>query len=88
MLGDISRSGACIVREGSLDVKPSDVAFISIIDQLLLQDIGLYATVKLINSWKDKTLAGLLFTEGPLLPGTILDQYIDRTLMMRGPLKV
>lgn len=34
-----------------------------------------------MNIWNHKTLLGLAFTEGPLLPGTILDQYFDRALL-------
>lgn len=81
MLADISRAGACIVRRGSLEVKPSDRVFLNISDYGLFRNVYLSACVQWMNIWNHQTLLGLAFTEGPLLPGTILDQYFDRALL-------
>jgi len=79
-LGDISRAGACVVRRGSLDVNANDHVFLSISDHRLSQNVYLSARVKWMNIWNYKIVVGLAFTEGPVLPGTILDQYLDRVL--------
>ncbi|WP_159819767.1 PilZ domain-containing protein [Cyanobium sp. Copco_Reservoir_LC18] len=81
MLADISRAGACIVRRGRLEVKPSDRVFLNISDYGLFRNIHLSACVQWVKTWNHRTLLGLAFTEGPLLPGTILDQYLDRALL-------
>jgi len=79
-LGDISRAGACVVRRGSLDVNANDHVFLNISDHRLFQNVYLSACVKWMNIWNYKIVVGLAFTEGPVLPGTLLDQYLDRVL--------
>lgn len=81
-LVDISRTGACIARQGSLEVKTDDEISLDVNDSKLLQNVALPAIVKWINNWCDKTHIGLFFAEGPLLPGTLLDQYLDRALLV------
>jgi hypothetical protein len=83
-LSDISRAGACIVRRGLLDVKPDDRVFLNISDYGLFKSVYLSACVRWINIWNQKILVGLAFSKGPLLPGTILDQYFDKALMAPG----
>lgn len=80
-LVDISRTGACIARQGSLEVKPDDEISLDVSDSRLLQNVVLPALVKWINICSGKTLVGLFFPEGPLLTGTLLDEYLDRALM-------
>ena len=77
---DISRTGACIARQGSLVAKVDDEVSLEMSDSRLLQNVSLPALVKWVNIWSGKTLVGLLFAEGPVLPGTLLDQYLDRVL--------
>lgn len=84
-LGDISRDGACIVRRGSLEVNANDHVFLSISDHRLFQNVYLSACVKWMNILNRKIVVGLAFTEGPVLPGTILDQYLDRSLLVSAP---
>jgi hypothetical protein len=48
------------------------------------QNISLPARVQWVNTRSYNTLVGLLFSQGPLLPGTMIDQYLDKTLMARG----
>jgi len=80
-LGDISRDGACIVRRGLLDVRLNDQVFLSISDNALFRNVYLSACIKWMTVWNQKIHLGLAFVEGPLLPGTILDQYFDRALL-------
>ncbi len=87
-MGDISRAGACIVRRGTLDVKENDRVFLNISDYGLFQNVYLPACVKWMKSWNHKILVGLAFTDGPLLPGTLLDQYFDKALLAPGSLDV
>lgn len=68
------------MRRGSLDIKANDQVFLNISDYGLFQNVYLSARVKWMNIWNHKILVGLAFTDGPLLPGTILDQYFDRAL--------
>lgn len=82
-LGDISRSGACVIRHGSLEVVANDEVFLNVSDYIS-QNVYLSACVKWVNTWKDKTRVGLAFTEGSLLPGTLLDQYFDSALSAPG----
>lgn len=84
-LGDISRAGACIVRRGSLQVNANDHVFLSISDHRLFQNVYLSACVKWMNILNHRIVVGLAFTEGPVLPGTILDQYLDRALLVPAP---
>ncbi|WP_216909481.1 PilZ domain-containing protein [Synechococcus sp. CCY 0621] len=86
-LGDISRAGACIVRRGLLEVDLNDQVFLSISDYGLFQNVYLSACVKWMTILNQKIRMGLAFTEGPLLPGTILDQYFDRALLAPGSLE-
>ncbi len=83
-LGDISRAGACIVRRGSLEIQPNDQIFLSISDHGLFQNVYLSACVKWMTVLNQRIRMGLAFTEGPLLPGTILDQYFDKALQAPG----
>ena len=80
-IGDISRAGACVVRRGPLDVTANDEVLLDVSDHEVDQALVLSANVRWVNSLSQKTLVGLAFTEGPLLPGSILDQYLDRALL-------
>ncbi|MCP9920819.1 PilZ domain-containing protein [Cyanobium sp. Cruz CV13-4-11] len=84
-LGDISRTGACIVHRGSLEVNANDHVFLNVSDNRLFQNVYLSACVKWINILNHNIVVGLAFTEGPVLPGTILDQYLDRSLLAPAP---
>ncbi|WP_443081984.1 PilZ domain-containing protein [Synechococcus sp. BA-132 BA5] len=81
-VGDISRTVACVVRRGSLELFANDEVFLNLSDYKLFQNVYLPACVKWINTLRHKTLVGLAFKNGPLLPGSILDQYLDRALMV------
>lgn len=83
-VGDISRTGACVIRRGSLEVEANEEVLLDISDYEQHQNISLPARVQWVNTRSYNTLVGLLFSEGPVLPGTMLDQYLDKTLMARG----
>jgi hypothetical protein len=83
-VGDVSRTGACVVRRGSLEVAANEEVLLDISDYEQHQSVSLPARVQWVNSRSYNTLLGLVFSEGPLLPGTMLDQYFDQTLNVRG----
>ncbi|MEA5442283.1 PilZ domain-containing protein [Cyanobium gracile] len=87
-LGDISRAGARIVRRGLMEVKINDQVFLNVSDYALFRNVYLSACVKWMTTMNHKIHMGLAFTEGPVLPGTILDQYFDRALLAPGSLDV
>ncbi len=83
-VGDVSRTGACVVRRGSLELTADEEVLLDISDYEQHQNISLPARVQWVNSRSYNTLVGLAFSDGPLLPGTMLDQYFDQTLQVRG----
>lgn len=83
-VGDVSRTGACVVRRGSLEVTADEEVLLDISDYEQHQSVSLPARVQWVNTRSYNTLVGLAFSDGPLLPGTMLDQYFDQTLQMRG----
>lgn len=83
-VGDVSRTGACVVRRGSLEVTTDEEVLLDISDYEKHQSLSLPARVQWVNTRSYNTLVGLAFSDGPLLPGTMLDQYFDQTLQMRG----
>ncbi|MEA5391426.1 PilZ domain-containing protein [Cyanobium gracile UHCC 0139] len=83
-VGDVSRTGACVVRRGSLEVTADEEVLLDISDYEKHQSVSLPARVQWVNTRSYNTLVGLAFSDGPLLPGTMLDQYLDQTLQMRG----
>ena len=86
-VGDVSRTGACIVRRGSLEVTADETVTLDISDYEQHQSVSLQARVQWVNTRSYNTLVGLAFSDGPLLPGTMLDQYFDQTLQTRGGLQ-
>jgi hypothetical protein len=83
-VGDVSRTGACVVRRGALEVSADEEVLLDISDYEQHESISLPARVQWVNSRSYNTLVGLAFSDGPLLPGTMLDQYFDQTLQTRG----
>jgi len=83
-VGDLSRTGARVVRRGGLEVEPNEEVLLDISDYEQQQNVLLKARVQWVNTRSYNTLVGLLFSEGPLLPGTMLDQYLDQPLAVKG----
>jgi hypothetical protein len=83
-VGDISRTGACVIRRGSLEVEANEELLLDISDYEQNQKFSLPARVQWVSTRSYNTLVGLVFYQGPLLPGTILDQYLDQTLKAPG----
>jgi len=83
-VGDVSRTGACVVRRGSLEVLADEKVLLDISDYEKHESVSLPARVQWVNTRNYNTLVGLAFIDGPLLPGTMLDQYFDQTLNVRG----
>lgn len=78
---DISRKGACVVRRGPLDVAANEEVLLDVSDFEADQDLVLATSVRWVNNLSYKTIVGLAFTDGPLLPGSKFDQYLDRALL-------
>jgi hypothetical protein len=72
-VGDISRTGACVVRRGELEVSANEQVSFDITDYEQNESISLQVRVQWVSTRSFSTLLGLVFTEGPLLPGTRLD---------------
>ena len=83
-LNNISRTGACVVRRGPLEVTANEEEVLDISDYEKHQSMTLPARVQWVNAGGYNTLVGLAFREGPLLPGTMLDPYFDQTLRTPG----
>jgi len=83
-LRDVSRTGACIVRRGGLDVRENENVLFEVSDFEIQQKVSLPSRVQWVNASGYNTVVGLVFNEGPLLPGTLLDTYLDQSLKARG----
>jgi hypothetical protein len=83
-LRDISRTGACTVRRGALEVKENENVLFEVSDFEIQQKVSLPSRVQWVDSSGYNTVVGLVFNDGPLLPGTLLDAYLDQSLLARG----
>ncbi len=83
-LRDVSRTGACIVRRGGLDVRENENVLFEVSDFEIQQKVSLPSRVQWVNASGYNTVVGLVFDNGPLLPGTLLDTYLDQSLKGRG----
>ncbi len=83
-VADISRTGACVIRRGSLELQANEELLLDISDYEQNQKFSLPARVQWVSTRSYNTLVGLVFSQGPLLPGTMLDQYLDQTLKAPG----
>jgi hypothetical protein len=82
---DISRTGACVVRRGGLEVKENENVIFDVSDFEIQQKVSLTARVQWVSASGYNTIVGLVFNEGPVLPGTLLDAYLDQSLMAHTP---
>jgi hypothetical protein len=83
-VSDISRTGACVIRRGGIDVDQDEQVILDFSDTEHQQKLSLPSLVQWVNSTTYNTQIGLRFLQGPLLPGTMLDAYFDRSLLARG----
>lgn len=83
-VGDVSRTGACVECRRPIEVTADEEVLLHISDDEQHQSVSLPARVQWVISRSYNTLVGLAFSEGPLLPGTLLDQYYDQIVQMRG----
>ncbi|KEF40694.1 MAG: hypothetical protein ER33_15665 [Cyanobium sp. CACIAM 14] len=82
-MSDISRTGACVIRRGGIDVEPKEEVILDFGDADRQQRLSLPSLVKWVNGTSYNTVIGLHFVQGPLLPGTMLDEYLDLCLVPR-----
>ena len=81
---DISRTGACVTRRGGIEVDQKDEVTLEFNDFDLQQKLSLPSQVQWVKATPSSTQIGLQFLQGPLLPGTMLDEFFDRSLATRG----
>ena len=80
---DLSRSGACVIRRGCIELERNENVTLTINDVELSQELCLPSQVQWYKEKNFNTEIGLRFLKGPLLPGSVLDQYLDQSLAIR-----
>jgi hypothetical protein len=80
---DLSRTGACIIRRGDVEIHAEDEVMLEVSDSEGQQKLSLPASVKWVDESGYSTVVGLAFSQGPLLPGSLLDRYLDQSLALR-----
>nr|WP_286194311.1 PilZ domain-containing protein [Synechococcus sp. CCY 0621] len=80
---DLSRSGACVIRRGGIELDPNENVVLDFSDGELNLDLSVPSQVQWVKEKNYNTEIGLRFLTGPLLPGTMLDQYLDQPLAAR-----
>ena len=83
-VNDLSRSGACVVRRGGIEIEPDEEVILDFSDMERNQHLSLPSQVQWVKEKNYNTQIGLRFLNGPLLPGTMLDDYLDQPLLGRG----
>jgi hypothetical protein len=81
-LRDLSRTGACVIRRGDIEIHPEDEVVIEVSDAEGQQKLRLPSCVKWVDESGYNTVVGLAFAQGPLLPGSLLDRYLDQFLAL------
>jgi hypothetical protein len=77
---DLSRSGACVIRRGDLEIQKEEEVLLMVSDDESQQKVSLPSRVQWVDSGGYNTIMGLSFNEGPLLPGSLLDEFLDQSL--------
>jgi hypothetical protein len=83
-VANLSRTGVCVFRRGLFEVKANEEVVLDVSDFEKQSSLVLPSLVQWVDVRGYGSLVGLLFKDGPLLPGTMLDQYLDQFLMGRG----
>jgi hypothetical protein len=77
---DLSRSGACVIRRGDLDIEKEEEVLLMVSDEESQQKVSLPSRVQWVDTGGYNTVMGLSFSQGPLLPGSLLDEFLDQSL--------
>ncbi|WP_216903415.1 PilZ domain-containing protein [Synechococcus sp. CCY 9618] len=80
---DISRAGVCVIRRGGIDVAAAEEVTVEFSDAERQQKLSLPSRVEWVKPTAYNSQIGLRFLQGPLLPGTMLDEYLDQSLTIR-----
>ncbi|MEA5417070.1 PilZ domain-containing protein [Synechococcus sp. BA-132 BA5] len=80
---DLSRSGACVIRRGGIEFDQQEHVILDFSDAELNKELAIPSQVQWVREKNYNTEIGLLFLNGPLLPGTMLDEYLDKPLALR-----
>jgi hypothetical protein len=80
---DLSRSGACVIRRGGIELDANENVVLDFSDSELNLVLSVPSQVQWVREKHYNTEIGLSFLTGPLLPGTMLDRYLDQPLAVR-----
>ncbi len=72
-----------MIRRGGIELDPNENVVLDFSDSELSLDLSVPSQVQWVKEKNYNTEIGLLFLTGPLLPGTMLDQYLDQSLAVR-----
>lgn len=73
-----------MIRRGGIQLDPHEDVILDFSDRELNLELSLPSQVQWVKEKNFNTEVGLRFLTGPLLPGTMLDEYLDRSLFGRG----
>lgn len=82
-IADISRRGARVVRMGPLGANRDDLLTLEIFDYNSGVTRRLRSRICWLQATPMTSIAGLSFVDGPLKPGTFLDEFLDRSILAR-----
>lgn len=72
-----------MIRRGGIQLDPNENVVLDFADSDLNLDLSVPSEVQWVKEKNYNTEIGLRFLPGPLLPGTLLDQYLDQPLAVR-----
>lgn len=78
-LEDISRGGCCVVRKGTLSLKPDDRVRIEMWREDIQTKTSLSASVRWVRHHDGRTKAGLRFVDTSVKTQRLIDQYLQRS---------
>ena len=79
-LNDISKGGCCIVRTGTLPLKPSDLVRIEVWNDDIQLKVSFPATVRWVKTLTMSSKAGLRFVDSSIKTHRYIEEYLTRTL--------
>ena len=79
-LNDISKGGCCVVRSGSLPLKPADLVRIEVWNDDIQLKVSFPATVRWVKPLTMSCKAGLRFVDSSIKTHRYIEQYLNRTV--------
>ena len=72
-----------MIRSGGIEFDQQEHVILDFSDAELNKELAIPSQVQWVREKNYNTEIGLLFLKGPLLPGTMLDEYLDKPLALR-----